>query len=156
KERFWSDGEKRRTLRLPDKNRTFDETQDTFACRFYHRLVTNSPCESEVTLVEIRLLDPQGRPLSFAPCLVTEEGKTPRADRAYGAPQTPSGTTPAGTPGSAPANDKEDAFIKLRVRKLPTTVNLKWNRAKATEGATAPPPNASDPDDFEYEINVAI
>jgi hypothetical protein len=45
RKRFWSDGEKRRSTRLPDKPRTFAEAQDTFACRFYHRLSNNSPCE---------------------------------------------------------------------------------------------------------------
>jgi hypothetical protein len=43
--RFWSNAQKRRKDRLPDKDRKFEETSDTFACRFYHRLVTSSPCE---------------------------------------------------------------------------------------------------------------
>lgn len=43
KKRFWSDGEKRRTPR--DARREFATTKDTFACRFYHRLVERSPCE---------------------------------------------------------------------------------------------------------------
>ncbi|MBS1833754.1 MAG: peptidoglycan-binding protein [Acidobacteria bacterium] len=43
KARFWSDGEKRRTP--AGDRRTFDNTHDTFACRFYHRLVASSPCE---------------------------------------------------------------------------------------------------------------
>jgi hypothetical protein len=45
KKRFWSDGESRRSRRLPDRARTFPETEDTFGCRFYHRLTTGSPCE---------------------------------------------------------------------------------------------------------------
>jgi hypothetical protein len=45
KKRFWSDGEQRRSKRLPDKPRKFEEVKDTFACRFYHRLVDKSPCE---------------------------------------------------------------------------------------------------------------
>ncbi|MBI3757310.1 MAG: hypothetical protein HY267_04970 [Deltaproteobacteria bacterium] len=44
KQRFWSDGEMRRSKRLPDQPRTFPDTQDTFACRFYHRMTTGSPC----------------------------------------------------------------------------------------------------------------
>jgi hypothetical protein len=43
--RFWSDGNKRRSRRLPNDSRQFDKTHDTFACRFYHRLLTSSPCE---------------------------------------------------------------------------------------------------------------
>ena len=45
RKRFWSDGETRRSRRLPDAERRFPDTQDTFACRFYHRLTTSSPCE---------------------------------------------------------------------------------------------------------------
>lgn len=51
RKRFWSDGESRRTRRLPDRPRTFPETRDTFACRFYHRLTTSSPCEQPPTPV---------------------------------------------------------------------------------------------------------
>jgi hypothetical protein len=35
KKRFFSDGEKRRSSRLPDTDRAFEKTRDTFACRFY-------------------------------------------------------------------------------------------------------------------------
>ena len=45
KKRFFSDGEKRRSTRLPDTDRKFDQTRDTFACRFYQRLSDSSPCE---------------------------------------------------------------------------------------------------------------
>ncbi|HSB71538.1 MAG TPA: OmpA family protein [Candidatus Methylomirabilis sp.] len=45
KKRFWSDGEKRRSVRLPTERREFDKAKDTFACRFYNRLVASSPCE---------------------------------------------------------------------------------------------------------------
>lgn len=45
KKRFWSDAEKRRTSRLPDEARKFEEKKDTFACRFYQRISNNSPCE---------------------------------------------------------------------------------------------------------------
>jgi hypothetical protein len=44
-QRFWSNGQARRSSRLPDKDRRFEDTQDTFGCRFYHRLVEKSPCE---------------------------------------------------------------------------------------------------------------
>jgi len=51
RKRFWSDGESRRSRRLPADRREFAKTQDTFACRFYHRLMTGSPCEKTVPLV---------------------------------------------------------------------------------------------------------
>ncbi len=47
--RFWSDGESRRTRRQSDDDRRFDETKDTFACRFYQRLAEASPCDSQRT-----------------------------------------------------------------------------------------------------------
>ena len=43
KKRFWSDGETRRSVQTD--RREFAKTADTFACRFYHRLVVSSPCE---------------------------------------------------------------------------------------------------------------
>ena len=43
KDRFWSDGEKRRSNQA--ERREFIKTKDTFACRFYHRLAISSPCE---------------------------------------------------------------------------------------------------------------
>ena len=45
KKRFWSDGEKRRSALLPDQERKYEDTKDTFACRFYDRLSSKSPCE---------------------------------------------------------------------------------------------------------------
>ncbi len=44
--RFWSDAKKRRKTHLPDDERKFDDQQDTFACRFYQRITSDSPCES--------------------------------------------------------------------------------------------------------------
>jgi hypothetical protein len=43
--RFWSNGQTRRSRRLSDGERRFEDTYDTFACRFYDRLLTASPCE---------------------------------------------------------------------------------------------------------------
>jgi hypothetical protein len=155
RKRFWSDGETRRSKRLPDQDRKFEDTKDTFACRFYHRLLTNSPCEKPLSLVKIRLFDPQGRPLPFAPCLITESGKK-QPQRASGAPPSPAGTTAKGTVGNPSSIAKEDAIVKLRVQSFPATVNVKWSRPKQTETAGAPLPNPDDPFDFEYEMDVTI
>jgi hypothetical protein len=43
RKRFFSDAEKRRSNQ--DIQREFKDKEDTFACRFYQRLVTRSPCE---------------------------------------------------------------------------------------------------------------
>jgi hypothetical protein len=67
KNRFWSDAEQRRSRRLGDKPRKFEETLDTFACRFYHRLVSQSPCERLVGVLRIRLYDGFGQFISGAP-----------------------------------------------------------------------------------------
>ena len=56
RKRFWSDGEKRRGDRLADERREYEKTRDTFACRFYDRLATNSPCEAILRGVHISVL----------------------------------------------------------------------------------------------------
>ncbi len=43
KKRFWSDSTRR--LALQAERRTFDQSRDTFACRFYDRIANDSPCE---------------------------------------------------------------------------------------------------------------
>ena len=68
KKRFWSDGEKRRTTKHPDKQRKFEDSRDTFACRFYDRVVENSPCERLVIRVAlaIRLFNVFHQPIKNA------------------------------------------------------------------------------------------
>ena len=60
KARFWSDGETRRNPQA--ETRTFDETKDTYGCRFYHRLFAMSPCGAGdatlPTVLEIRAAVP--------------------------------------------------------------------------------------------------
>ncbi len=46
RKRFWSDGDSRRSRQLPAEDRKYEETKDTFACRFYDRLTHLSPCEN--------------------------------------------------------------------------------------------------------------
>jgi hypothetical protein len=65
--RFWSNGDARRHTLLPDAERKFEDTHDTFACRFYQRLLNNSPCEQILRSFEIRLYDPRGRFIADAP-----------------------------------------------------------------------------------------
>jgi hypothetical protein len=48
KKRFWSDGEERRSA--SEERRTFDGTQNTFACRFYQRIAGDSPCERPTSI----------------------------------------------------------------------------------------------------------
>lgn len=65
--RFWSDGELRRSKRLPQADRKFEETQDTFACRFFQRLSSGSPCQAQMQYFQVRLYDPTGKYIAFAP-----------------------------------------------------------------------------------------
>lgn len=44
KKRFFSNGDQRRSAHNSGTDRKFADTQDTFACRFYQRLLINSPC----------------------------------------------------------------------------------------------------------------
>lgn len=67
RKRFWSDGEKRRGTRLSDQPRKFEETADTFACRFYHRLTSDSPCERLFGVLQIRLYDGFAQFIPLAP-----------------------------------------------------------------------------------------
>jgi hypothetical protein len=55
--RFWSNGDTRRHTLLPDAERKFEETHDTFACRFYQRISEQSPCNGTTKQVRIRLYD---------------------------------------------------------------------------------------------------
>lgn len=68
--RFWSDGEKRRSTRVAGRDRKFEDTKDTFACRFYQRLVDESPCERIVPFMRIRLFDSLGNVLPKAPFVI--------------------------------------------------------------------------------------
>lgn len=69
--RFWSDGEKRRSTRLPDSERHFDDTQDTFACRFYQRITSKSPCEGLVILTTIQVVNLDYEPIANMPYELT-------------------------------------------------------------------------------------
>jgi hypothetical protein len=65
KKRFFSDGDSRRSTHLSGQDLSFDETKQTFACRFYQRISTGSPCTTPVksATLTIRLLDVYHKPL---------------------------------------------------------------------------------------------
>jgi hypothetical protein len=76
RKRFWSDGEQRRNTRLQGQRRKFEDGHDTFACRFYHRMATNTPCEYIKFLLLIRVYDLEGKFIARAPFrAAVEEGK---------------------------------------------------------------------------------
>jgi OmpA family len=65
--RFWSDGEKRRSTRLQDTERKFEDNEDTFACRFFQRISSKSPCEGLFVPVAVRVVDLDFQPIVDMP-----------------------------------------------------------------------------------------
>lgn len=132
--RFWSDGEQRRAPHA--ERREFSKTKDTFACRFYHRLVDHSPCEGGDPVpdtLRIRLFDRVGHPLAFAPCVIAFTGQAARGERSAA-----------------------DAFVTLRPPTLPATVNVKWSRPRSGDNAGSPPPAVGGTFEFELDVTVDI
>jgi outer membrane protein OmpA-like peptidoglycan-associated protein len=130
KKRFFSDGEQRRSNHVAGADRKFDDSQDTFACRFYQRISDNSPCERILPQYQIKLFDEDAIALPFAP-FVALHGSVSDTGRA----------------GS-------DAVLTLRDVKVPATVTIKWSRPKAGDNASSPPPAAGDTFDFELKVFV--
>ncbi|MDQ6664961.1 MAG: hypothetical protein M3Z23_11260, partial [Acidobacteriota bacterium] len=128
--RFWSDGPSRRTTRLPDKDRKFEDTQDTFACRFYQRISDGSPCHRTVLALRLRLFDRQARPLPKAPYFVAAAGRN-----------TSGFTDP-------------DGFAFVRDVELPATCVVRWSRSSALLDSSKPPDAAWK--DFEFEHTVSV
>jgi len=56
KKRFFSDGDTRRSTHAPGADSRFNETYDTFACRFYQRISQGGPCNDVVQFWNVRLL----------------------------------------------------------------------------------------------------
>ena len=69
RKRFWADAPKRRAFQ--EKRREYSKDKDTFACRFYDRMASGSPCETVLRSFRIRLLDPFSQPMPFAPYRVS-------------------------------------------------------------------------------------
>jgi hypothetical protein len=115
KKRFCSNGEKRRTTRLPDKSREYKATHDTFACRFYDRISGNSPCENVMSF-GIRLYDETGAHIPGAPCKITLENRDPYDDKAT---PDPDPAKPGATRGG---------IIFLRDVVVPQECHIEWGR----------------------------
>lgn len=71
KNRFWSDGEQR--LQNTATRRTYTKDKNTFACRFYERLLSNdSPCERVLESWVVRILSAGAGPLASRQPLANE------------------------------------------------------------------------------------
>lgn len=130
--RFWSDGQSRRSNRLPDKDRKFEETQDTFACRFYQRLADRSPCHPILRSFRIRLFDRYADPLPRAPYIVSIAGQTRPL-----------------------ANANADGDIVVTDVAVPATCHIFWSRPE-TFKSSATGNEAPKPDDFEFSLEVFV
>jgi hypothetical protein len=100
--RLWAKG--RAHLQPGATERLYEETLDTFACRFYQRLALRSPCEgaSRIIVFSLRLLNRRMQPLPNVPFRV--EHGTQSAD----------GITDA------------DAFLRVRVLARPAAIVVSW------------------------------
>ena len=118
KKRFWSDGEKRRTTKQSDKQRKFEETKDTFACRFYDRLMSESPCEMILKTFKIRLYDPFGNAISGAPFEVKVGLREP-------------------VRGIASKKKGEEGIAVVQDIEFPNRCAIKWGFSSSKEGEIA-------------------
>jgi hypothetical protein len=109
--RFWSDGQTRRSTRLPDTDRKFDETKDTFACRFYQRLTNDSPCSKTLKRIKIRLLDAFSKPIPNAPYKI----------------QLPDGTRTG--------HADKDGWLQEVVSEIPATCQVDWGYSDNSQPA---------------------
>jgi hypothetical protein len=129
--RFWSDSTRR--LALQAERRTFDESRDTFACRFYDRIAGKSPCErlAQFTTLRIHLFDPHAKPIPHAPYRLTVGQQTRR--------------------GKA----NENGWLIAREVGVCSTCLVQWSHPGTGEDATASDVG-HEADDFEYELDVYI
>lgn len=75
KKRFWSDADKRRQAQ--EDRREFQQSHDTFACRFYQRFTDHSPCERILITFSFRLYDLQRHFIPLAPFELSVGGRAP-------------------------------------------------------------------------------
>jgi hypothetical protein len=77
RKRFWSDSEIRRGNQ--SGRREYKDTRDTFGCRFYDRISSDSPCERRDSLVEkvfqLQIQDYECNPLANCPYSLKLQGK---------------------------------------------------------------------------------
>ena len=132
RKRFWSDSTRR--LSLQAERRTFDQSHDTFACRFYQRISCDSPCEHLVQFktLMIRLLDPYAKPIPKARYRLTIGQQQPWEGIA-----------------------DEDGWLVIREVEIPPTCHVQWSRPTADEQIATGETQAT-AIDYEYELEVYV
>jgi hypothetical protein len=132
--RFWFDGEARRSTRLPDNDRKFVDTHDTFACRFYQRLTDRSPCYATSYVIRVRLLDAFSKPIPNAPYQIQLPG------------------------GARKGQADKNGWLEEIVSEVPTQCHIDWGYPDANQAptpndvGTAPPI----PLDSLYHLDVVL
>lgn len=112
--RLWSDADQR--LANACEQREYQDSNDTFACRFYHRLAERSPCEqNSIKGFAVYLLDPRRERLPGAEWRVSS-GKHVLAE------------------GTA----SEEALAIVSLVEVPEIVKLEWRGAGHPEAAPFP------------------
>ena len=159
--RFWKDGQDRRGNRLPSRDRRFDDANDTFACRFYQRLLVDSPCDGVHKIVRVRLFDPEHNVLVNAPFLATLDGiPNPAASSTDASNATPTASNFNRTiRGRSNANGDAVLFNVV----IPSTVTMQWSRPPeppdeddGSDAAAAKPAPDPEPGEFEFELDVYL
>ncbi len=131
KKRFFSDAAKRRAFQ--ENHRRYEDSHDTFACRFYDRMAFNSPCEREqfIPVLRIRLFDEERTPLDGAPFRIITPSKT--------------------ISGFSESNG--DAVA--RNVPIPNTCLVKWSRPPNVTAGAPVDPSLEDAK-FEFELSVFV
>lgn len=167
--RFWSDGESRRSRRLPDQPRTFPATQDTFACRFYHRLTTGSPCEQPPSptarVLKIKASVPSTQPNTAraAPPAVANLWPAPVDLTFESTKQLPAGPiafqeADFAAPNALVVVRNGEGPIRLEADTVPAGAQLVFQAVRATDDAAAlgaglPTINSTGPNTATLETN---
>jgi outer membrane protein OmpA-like peptidoglycan-associated protein len=142
RKRFFADSDVRRSRHDSRSERNSDDTHDTFACRFYQRISSGSPCGATLNTFKIRLYDPDGKFIKSAPCRVTIAGKVL------------SSVTRAGP----------DGFVVLRDLETPSECFVEWgfppgqDPAQRGKGDTSLPeePEQQPEDEFPFFLKVLL
>jgi hypothetical protein len=106
--RFWSDWKARRAYGV--ERRLYEETPDTFACRFYDRLASGAPCEhgEELAVIRVRLFDAGFNPMPSSPFRLTLDSLT------------------------VAANADQNGWVEARVPSTPAQCKLEWGEGDAS------------------------
>lgn len=114
KKRLWSDGPQR--IVPSASERKYEDTKDTFACRFYDRLAMRSPCEGTgaMVLLRVRVCDHERHPIPDAPVRVVHGTRTWEVTA------------------------DSHGFVLINAQKRPEALRIEWTRPEWAEESGYP------------------